>query len=99
MTDTMGEDPLDSTIPEQQDDTEPAGEDASNDTEEKERMTMHIPESLAERIRNAVYWTPGLTISDVATKGLNRIMDELEEENGGEFPDREQELSGGRPLK
>lgn len=110
---TMGDDPLADVVPEQQQDGQDEnGESNSTGTEtrtngqsggetEKKRMTMHLPEELTERIRNAVFWTPGLTISDLGTAALRRIMDELEEqENDGEtFPDRNQELKGGRPVK
>lgn len=103
--DTIGENPLDSIIPPEDKDTEDiTSEETSSSSSressgEKKRMTVHIPGELAERIKNAVYWTPGLTVSEVAEKGLTWVIEELEEENDGPFEERDQELKGGRPVE
>lgn len=106
--DTIGENPLDSIIPPDDKDTEDIQSEETTGTSsggtdrssgEKKRMTVHISEDLAERIKNAVYWTPGLTVSEVAEKGLTWVIEQLEEENEGPFEERDQELKGGRPVK
>ena len=104
--DTIGENPLDSIIPPEDKDTEDmTSEETSSSSSstqssgEKKRMTVHIPEELSERIKNAVYWTPGLTVSEVAEKGLTWVIEKLEEENDGPFEERDQELKGGRPVE
>lgn len=65
----------------------------------KEKLTIHLDEHLANRVRNAAYWNPRLTIARIAERGIRRIIDEVEKENGGSYPQRESELIGGRPMK
>jgi hypothetical protein len=67
---------------------------------EKIRMTFHIDAELAERLRNAVYWTPAnVTLSGTARDALWAALEQLEARfNEGEpFPDRDENLQGGRP--
>jgi len=64
-------------------------------------MTFHIDEALAERLRDAVYWTPaGVTLSGTARDALRAAVGMIEERyNGGErFPPRDEDLKGGRPT-
>ena len=65
------------------------------------RMTFHIDAELAERLRNAVYWTPaGVTLSGTARDALWDALEEIERRyNDGEpFPERDEDLKGGRPT-
>jgi hypothetical protein len=65
------------------------------------RMTFHIDEALADRLRNAVYWTPaGVTLSGTARDALRAAVEKIEEHyNDGErFPPRDEDLRGGRPT-
>jgi hypothetical protein len=69
---------------------------------DKERVTILIPRILADRLKNAIYYTPGnYTISNVATSALERGVRFLEKKyrNGQPFERRKAELKGGRPLK
>jgi hypothetical protein len=66
---------------------------------EKERLTVHLPINLIDRLKNAVYWTPGLTLAGLAEATLREAIDKLEKERGEPFPPRTRELTGGRPLK
>ncbi len=66
--------------------------------QKKRRYTLHLPETLIERLRDAVYWTPGLTLAQLAEGALREAVDALEAERGGAFPKREAELSAGRPI-
>ena len=66
---------------------------------EKERLTVHVPVELINRLKNAVYWTPGLTLAGLAEEAFDRALEGLEKDQGGPFPQRDQELRGGRPLK
>lgn len=36
----------------------------------KQRITVQISEDVIERIKNAVYWTPGLTLASLAERSL-----------------------------
>ena len=65
----------------------------------KQRLTIHVPVKLIDRIKNAVYYTPGLTMSDFADIAFEKAISLLEESNGGPFQQRTQELKGGRPIK
>jgi len=106
---TIGENPLDSVIPgsstatsaatveaEPEAPARPAGRSHSR---AKQRLTVHLPLDLIDRVKNAVYWTPGLTLARLAEEALAEAVDLLEEERGEPFPPREDELRGGRPLK
>jgi len=61
-------------------------------------MTIYLPAELVERAKNAVYWTPGLTLKRLAARGLQRAVEELERSRGDTFPPREHELTGGHPM-
>lgn len=64
----------------------------------RQRFTVHLPADLVEQLRRAVFWTPGLTLSDLAEDALRQAVGRLEKEHGGPFP----ELRGsirGRPVR
>ena len=105
---TIGENPLDTLVPPQ---TAPQararGQAATDGAEEshppprvvKERLTVHVPVELIERVKNAVYWTPGLTLAGLAEAALTQAVDALEKEQGEPYPPRKENLKGGRPMK
>ena len=63
------------------------------------KLTVHLERDLVERIKNAVYWNPRLTIARIAAEGIRGVIEEVESENGGPYRPRETELVGGRPIK
>ena len=65
---------------------------------QKQRITVQISEDVIERLKNAVYWTPGLTLAALAEEAFSKSVDALEEKNGSPFPKRKNELKTGRPL-
>ena len=65
----------------------------------QERLTVNLPPELIERARNAVYWTPGLTLAGLAREALVKSLVRLEKENGGPFKERDGELRAGRPVQ
>jgi predicted DNA binding CopG/RHH family protein len=66
----------------------------------KQRVTIHIPEELIDKVKNAVYWEPGLTLAGFAEYALARTLEQFEQERGAPFPDRKtRQLRGGRPIK
>lgn len=112
---TIGESPLDALVPVQappreepkvstrtprtspqkpketpQEPTRPAG---------KERLTVHLPVDVIDRARNAVFWTPGLTLAGLAERAFLEALEKLERSHGGPFPTREANLKGGRPVR
>lgn len=65
----------------------------------KDRLTVHLPLEVIERAKNAVYWTPGLTLAGLAEGAFVEAVEKLEKKNGGPFKPRTAELKGGRPMK
>jgi hypothetical protein len=92
---TIGENPLDSVVPRA---SAAAAAAAVDDKQEKRRMTFHLPITVTERVKNTVYWTPGLTLADLAAQALADAVDRIEKKRGEAFPRRKSELKGGRPI-
>lgn len=65
----------------------------------KQRVTITLPPDLLDRLRNAVYWTPHLTLAGFIEAAVGGRLDELEKQNGEPFPTRAEELKGGRPRR
>lgn len=65
----------------------------------KERLTVHLPVELIDGVKNAVYWTPGLTLARLAEDALRQALADLEAARGAPFPPRERPLTVGRPLR
>jgi hypothetical protein len=61
---TIGTNPLDTVIPARLPESTPPKKVI------KERLTVHLPVELIERIKNAVYWTPGLTLAGLAEEAF-----------------------------
>ncbi len=65
----------------------------------KQRITLHISTELVDRVKNAVYWEPGLTVAGFAEEAFALAIETLEKERGAPFPQRKQHrLRGGRPV-
>ena len=77
----------------------PSGPAIERREEPRERLTVKLPRSLIDRLRNAVYWTPGLTITGFLAKCITSGVAGLEKERGDQFPQRERALRPGRPAK
>jgi hypothetical protein len=65
----------------------------------RHKLTVHLRPDIIERVKNAAYWNPRLTISSIAESGIIHALEEVEREHGGPYPQRDQELRGGRPMK
>jgi hypothetical protein len=65
----------------------------------KQKLTVHLEAALADRVKNAAYWNPRLTIAAIAEQGIRSAIEKFEREHGGKYPPREGELVGGRPIK
>ena len=65
----------------------------------RERFTVKLPVEVIECARNAVYWSPDLTLAGLTEKALTAYIDALEAERGEAFPPRQGELKLGRPIK
>lgn len=106
---TIGENPLDALVPPP---PEKKREAAARKTSReapprpqeaprtaKERLTVHLPLPVIDRAKNAVFWSPGLTLAGLAEAALVEALQKLEKKNGGPFAPRTAELKGGRPVK
>ena len=68
------------------------------DGQKREKLTVHLTHDLIERVKNAAYWNPRLTIASIAELGVKYAIEQVEKEHGGPYPTREAELKGGRPI-
>lgn len=65
----------------------------------KMRITLHISAQVIDRLKNAVYWEPGMTLAGFAEEALEKALNEMEAERGKPFEKRRQHrLRGGRPI-
>ncbi len=94
---TIGQSPLDAVVPPREGTAAPVA--TVPRPVGKQRLTVHLPVDLIDRLKNAVYWTPGLTLAGLAEAALGRAVDELEAARGEPFAPRHSELRGGRPVK
>lgn len=65
----------------------------------RSKLTVHMDRDLVNRVKNAAYWNPRLTIARIAEAGIRLALDQVEKEHGGPYPQREGELVGGRPIR
>lgn len=72
---------------------------AADERRTKQKLTVHLSPELADRVKNAAYWNPRLTIAGIAEQGIRQALREVEKENGGPYPPRDGDLIGGRPIK
>lgn len=70
----------------------------ASEGQRKEKLTVHLTHDLIERVKNAAYWNPRLTIASIAEIGVQYAIELVEKENGGPYKPRESELKGGRPI-
>lgn len=64
----------------------------------KQSITVRISADLLERMRNFVYWTPGLTMNSLVEESLEERMKVLESQQGESFPQRTKQLQPGRKV-
>lgn len=61
------------------------------------RLTVNLPSHLVEQMRDAVYWTPGLTLAWLVARAVRASLTELETIHQGPFAKRTKPLRAGRP--
>lgn len=62
----------------------------------KQKITLSLPTSLIERLRNAVYWTGERPLAGLVEEALETLVAEMEEVNREAFPPRLSPLKAGR---
>jgi hypothetical protein len=66
----------------------------------KERATFQLPTDLIEKVRDAVYYTPGQTMAAFMEDALRHHLERVEKKRGEPFPSRKGAvLKTGRPVK
>lgn len=65
----------------------------------RRKLTVNLDVALAERVKNAAYWNPRLTIAAIAEEGIRHAIEKFEREHGGKYPPREGNLIGGQQIK
>jgi len=63
----------------------------------KIRITVSLPSDLVDRVRDAVYWSPSLTLAWLIAQSLRTSLAEMEFVHQGPFPKRTKALRAGRP--
>lgn len=63
-----------------------------------EKLILRHHSISCTKTKNAVYWTPGMTMAAFIEESLAKAIEKLEEEKGEKFPQRERRLVGGRPM-
>jgi hypothetical protein len=64
-----------------------------------QRVTIFLPTTLIERLRNAIYWTEQCPMARVIADAIHDAVAEMEHTNGGTFPPRLTPLKRGRPRR
>lgn len=65
----------------------------------KQRVSFQLPTELIERARNAVYWTPGLTLNELAEVAFSHTLNCMEVLRAEAFPPRTGRLKAGRQVR
>jgi hypothetical protein len=67
---------------------------------ERKRITFYIDTNVIERLKDAVYWQPGETLTSFVQKAILNMIEQIENENGDKFISRkDKHLKRGRPIK
>lgn len=68
-------------------------------TPNKQKIAVQLPAELAEKARDAVYWTPGMTLNRLAQIALSHTLECMESLRGVPFPSRGGNLPTGRQVQ
>lgn len=62
-------------------------------------LSVSIDADLVEQARDVVYWSPGLSLTELVAEALRREIGRREKSRGEAFPARTGELTPGPPVK
>jgi hypothetical protein len=65
----------------------------------KQKIAVQLPAELVEKARDAVYWTPGMTLNGLAQLALSHTLECMEALRGVPFPPRGGNLTTGRQIR
>lgn len=63
------------------------------------KMTVRLRPDVLQRLHNAVFWTPGETVTGFVEREVEAALERLERERGGPFPDAHTPLPTGGPRR
>lgn len=66
--------------------------------DKKVSFTVYVPQSVAEKYRDAAYWLPGETVTQLVLKALQSGIKKLEKQHGS-FQPRLHQLRRGRRVR
>ena len=96
---TIGTNPQDAVVPMKNENTKREEPQAEPAKATKERITFQLPVSINERARDAVYWTPGLTMASLMEEAFVSHLPQTEKTRRTPFPSRGAALKTGRLVK
>lgn len=96
---TMERDPFASVIPEYAEKVTSKSPAPVNGGGRRGKLSVALDADLINRVKNAAYWNPRLTIAKIAEHGIKKAIEEIENENGGRYKQRESSLKSGYPMK
>lgn len=63
-------------------------------------LSVYIDEAALEKLRDAAYWLPGTSLSDIVESAVVEHLERLEQDRGGPFDPRPTaRLKAGRPMR
>lgn len=96
---TMERDPFASVIPEYTEEVTSKSPTPVSVSGRRGKISVTLDVDLIDRVKNAAYWNPRLTIAKIAEKGIRKAIEQIENENGGRYKQRDSKLKGGYPMK
>jgi len=78
---------------------EPQDATREPDREPRGQLNVNIPADALNKARDAVYWTPGLTLADLVSEAVTRELARLEKQRGEPYPNRKGNIKTGRPIR
>ena len=99
MSSTDQADPSHSTKDEHREGSSPSSKPSEPGQQQPRsvRLTVRLPGDLVDRLRDAVYWSPSLTLAWLIAQSLRTSLAEMESLRQGPFPRRTNALRAGRP--
>ena len=64
----------------------------------KQLMSFRLDNKIADRLRNAAYWSPGQTMSAIVEAAVIEKLARMEKAQGAAFKPRKAELTRGRKV-
>lgn len=90
-------DPLDDLLADASDPA--AAEHPADAPRRRLRLSTEIDAEVLDAAKDAVFWTPGMTLASFVTEALSRQIQQLTDDRGEPYPPRTSALPPGRPVR